>query len=237
MCVRARLVASIVAVLVAIQGQGVSADDDFNSFMSSLSFNWQNQFSDLRYQVDQLKKNDPEKYQQLASSLGLKPGASINVPSLFNAKWASGFVSAAGLYTPPEHPAAEDTFDPESATPTATTKGPKPTKAPATSDKHKKTDDAASATADDMDNVETSESRKHKSTKSKARSTSAKDDENALDDVDHSTYVQNGNPIVGDISNLHAPIKPTGQAYSGATLKATTASAYIALPLALWALL
>ncbi|KAJ2582221.1 hypothetical protein GGH95_001654 [Coemansia sp. RSA 1836] len=82
--------------------------------MSSLSYNWQNEFSDLRYQIDQLQKTDPAKYSALGASLGLKPGQQIQVPSQYSPQWASQFVMAAGLYTPPA-----PTFDPASATPTA----------------------------------------------------------------------------------------------------------------------
>ncbi|KAJ2842185.1 hypothetical protein J3B02_005654, partial [Coemansia erecta] len=91
-----------------------AADTDYDKFMSSLSYNWQNEFSDLRYQVAQLQKDDPQAYSQLAAQLGLKADANIDVPSQFNADWASKFVQAAGLYTPPAA-----TFDPAQAKPTA----------------------------------------------------------------------------------------------------------------------
>ncbi|KAJ2034267.1 hypothetical protein GGI13_003715 [Coemansia sp. RSA 455] len=81
--------------------------------MSSLSYNWQNEFSDLRYQVDQLQKTDPAKYSALGANLGLKPGQQVQVPSQYSPQWASQFVMAAGLYTPPA-----PTFDPATATPT-----------------------------------------------------------------------------------------------------------------------
>ncbi|KAJ2632440.1 hypothetical protein H4R22_001252 [Coemansia sp. RSA 1290] len=164
--------------------------------MSSLSYNWQNQFSDLRYQVDQLQKTDPEKYAQLAASLGLKPGAKINVPSQYSPEWASMFVQAANLYTPPVHTQEDPTVVP---TPTSSPSG-------------SHSDLTVQLITDFSDSASGEEP-----------SASGSDSLAATEGLDtaesnENTSTQYGNPIVGDYNGAESPIVPTGQGYSAATI-------------------
>ncbi|KAJ2160527.1 hypothetical protein GGF46_002176 [Coemansia sp. RSA 552] len=197
--------------------------EDYESFMSSLSYNWQNQFSDLRYQVDHLQKVDPQKYDQLAAELGLKPGTKISVPSQYSPKWASKFVDAAQLYTPPA--ATHATDDLEVATPTA----------PATDDaggsltelvhfittldkdNDDDDDDDDKSGGDDKGDKQSSKSRDH--SQSKDSSDQDESDDEGLDDAEEavSTSTQFGNPVVGSFDGERTPVVPTGQGYSAAT--------------------
>ncbi|KAJ2557466.1 hypothetical protein EV175_001334 [Coemansia sp. RSA 1933] len=173
---------------------------DYDNFMSSLSYNWQDEFSDLRYQVDQLQKTDPLKYQQLAAQLGLKPGAQIDVPSQYNAVWASKFVMGAGLYTPPA-----PSIDPAQATPTgsasvavtAVTTGSPTTTAGEQSVEISTRSDGSVVTIEHSSSMET------------------EDADNGLDSTT-SVFEQDGNPIVGSLNTDFNPIAPTGTGYSGA---------------------
>ncbi|KAI8321388.1 hypothetical protein GQ54DRAFT_311837 [Martensiomyces pterosporus] len=226
-----RASAHITAIAVALIAAGarVGADDSYNSFMNSLSSNWQNEFSDLRYQVDQLQKTDPQKYQALALSLGLKPGMQVSVPSLFDAQWASMFVNAAGLYTPPAPTLPAATYNPANALPTASVFIPTVSVNVATATSGSQSHDVSAS--NDMESDGSSGA--HQKT-SKSKSHTAGDD--GLDDVDQDTSIQYGNPIVGDIGD-NTPIKPSGHGYSGAAMILAAASTYFALPIAMWALL
>ncbi|KAJ1945160.1 hypothetical protein FBU59_002390 [Linderina macrospora] len=194
------------------------SDDDYESFISSLSYNWQNEFSDLRYQVDQLQKDDPQKYQALALALGLKPGMAIDVPSQYNAMWASQFVQAAGLYTPPA-PKPATTFDETKATPTKDSSDsinisisvPTP---------------SATSTGDNSSKDAESSDGESKSGKGNSKKPSSDSDDSAADDDDddasssHSksknTSVQYGNPVVSNLNFQTQGVKPTGTGYNGA---------------------
>ncbi|KAJ1665780.1 hypothetical protein IW140_003295 [Coemansia sp. RSA 1813] len=186
---------------------------DYDNFMSSLSYNWQNEFSDLRYQVDQLQKTDPLKYQQLAAQLGLKPGAQIDVPSQFNGVWASKFVMGAGLYTPPAAPTQAATFDPSQA---------KPTDGSSLLITAVLTGNSATPSAtDDGQSVEVSTLSDGSVTTvehSNGSSDDAEDVASDLDSADPSTsmFEQDGNPIVGNFNTDFTPIAPTGIGYSAA---------------------
>ncbi|KAJ1721021.1 hypothetical protein LPJ53_004412 [Coemansia erecta] len=227
-----------VAATLAITVAG-AADTDYDQFISSLSYNWQNEFSDLRYQVAQLQQDDPSQYSQLAAALGLKAGATINVPSQYDPVWASKFVQAAGLYTPPAAP----TFDPAQATPTAAAQNSDSlgdnlfaSALQAKPSDQEDSDDSDSQDNGDDDSGDSKGTASHKSTKSSNSSknskssshhkTSSADDDNesdageSLDDEDEgdgSTSQQFGNPIVGSLNTNDGPIIPSGQGYSGGT--------------------
>ncbi|KAJ2382964.1 hypothetical protein H4S02_005510 [Coemansia sp. RSA 2611] len=177
--------------------------------MSSLSYNWQNEFSDLRYQVDQLQKTDPAKYSALGASLGLKAGQQIQVPSQYSPQWASQFVMAAGLYTPPPPSAA--TFNPASATPTAvvaTTTGPLTPTGISISGLMISTTATATATASgssaEITNDTHSSGGSHHS--GDAEATAGLDTQN--------TSSQFGNPIAGNLNTDDTPIIPSGIGYN-----------------------
>ncbi|KAJ2687848.1 hypothetical protein GGH99_003170 [Coemansia sp. RSA 1285] len=223
---------------------GVLGDTtDYDNFMSSLSYNWQNEFSDLRYQVDQLQKTDPLKYQQLAAQLGLKPGTQIDVPSQFNDKWASKFVMAAGLYTPPA-PTQAATFNPSEASPTGAssqllitavkTDGESATPLPSSGD------ESADLSAMSGDSAVTAAS-DHSShdAKHSSHGDNSEDATSGLDDaIDSSTSVfqQNGNPVVGSINTDFNPIVPSGTGYS-ASSAVVPIQAYAVLATAITSLL
>ncbi|KAJ2078641.1 hypothetical protein H4R24_004341 [Coemansia sp. RSA 988] len=168
--------------------------------MSSLSYNWQNEFSDLRYQLDGLQKEDPEKYNQLAASLGLKPGTKISVPSQYSPQWASKFVSAANLYTPPVE-TADSTLV---ATPTISKISTE------TDNSNSAVTHLITATDDVSENESGSESDKV------SGGSDSEDTEiiSGLDENTDPTDTQFGNPIVGSMDNNGSPIMPTGQGYS-----------------------
>ncbi|KAJ2725636.1 hypothetical protein GGI07_001136 [Coemansia sp. Benny D115] len=224
-------------LLLAVRAE----DTDYDSFMASLSYNWQNEFSDLRYQVAQLQKDNPQQYNQLAAQLGLKQGASINVPSQFDAGWASKFVQAAGLYTPPAVTQAAATFDPLEAKPTAAQAASlddgnlfaSALKATPTAASKDADDDDSDSQDDDGENDDNSgnDSTHASSTKKKSSSSasgsksssksknSSSSDDSGDDNVDSEEEVsqQFGNPIVGSLNTDNAPIVPSGQGYSSAT--------------------
>ncbi|KAJ2684737.1 hypothetical protein IWW39_004734 [Coemansia spiralis] len=178
----------------------VRGDADFDNFMSSLSYNWQNEFSDLRYQIDQLQKTDPAKYSALGASLGLKAGQQIQVPSQYSPQWASQFVMAAGLYTPPPPSAA--TFNPASATPTAvvaTTTGPLTPTGISISGLMIST----TATATITNDTHSSGGSHHSGD---AEATAGLDTQN--------TSSQFGNPIAGNLNTDDTPIIPSGIGYN-----------------------
>ncbi|KAJ2490387.1 hypothetical protein IWW37_003204 [Coemansia sp. RSA 2050] len=185
----------------------VRGDTDFDNFMSSLSYNWQNEFSDLRYQVDQLQKTDPAKYNALGASLGLKAGQQIQVPSQFSPQWASQFVMAAGLYTPPA-----PTFDPATATPTAvvaTTTGPLTPTGISISGLMIST--TGTATVSGSSAEITSGNDIHSS----GGSHHSGDSEEATAGLDtQNTSSQFGNPITGDLNTNDTPIVPSGIGYN-----------------------
>ncbi|KAJ1822689.1 hypothetical protein LPJ56_000718 [Coemansia sp. RSA 2599] len=225
-------------VLVAI-----AADTDYDKFMNSLSYNWQNEFSDLRYQVAQLQKDDPQAYSQLAAQLGLKAGANIDVPSQFNAQWASKFVQAAGLYTPPAA-----TFDPAQAKPTAADQPDKENldgnlfasalAAETTGSNENSSDgDVSDSKGNDSSDIEDLLS-SHSGSKTKGSSSSSHhktsashedgddDSEGNSDDgeeKDNDTSQQFGNPVVGNLNTDNTPIVPSGQGYSAGQALAISA--------------
>ncbi|KAJ1904743.1 hypothetical protein LPJ81_002320 [Coemansia sp. IMI 209127] len=177
--------------------------------MSSLSYNWQNEFSDLRYQVDQLQKTDPLKYQQLAATLGLKPGQQIDVPSQFDGVWASKFVMGADLYTPPV-PTAADTFDPSQATPTGSVASLLSTAG---------ITDSAAVSTQNEESVSTMSGGSVVTLEHSHRSSGGSSDDEGLDSLAASStslFQQNGNPIVGMLNTNYSPIVPTGIGYSKA---------------------
>ncbi|KAJ2786346.1 hypothetical protein GGI15_001592 [Coemansia interrupta] len=207
-----------------------ATDTDYDQFISSLSYNWQNEFSDLRYQVAQLQQDDPAQYSQLAAALGLKAGATISVPSQYDPVWASKFVQAAGLYTPPA-----PTFDPAQATPTAAAQQQNSDNlsdnlfASALQEKPSEqedgSDDGGGASDEGEDSVSHKSSKSSKSSKgsktaTQHRTSSADDESDAgesLDDEeDVTTSQQFGNPIVGSLNTNDGPIIPSGQGYSAA---------------------
>ncbi|KAJ1871979.1 hypothetical protein LPJ57_005127 [Coemansia sp. RSA 486] len=256
MLVHAALAAISTVALVTI-----AADTDYQSFMDSLSYNWQNEFSDLRYQIVQLQKDDPQAYSQLAAQMGLKAGATISIPSQFDKTWASMFVQAAGLYTPPAA-----TFDPAQAKPTATDQADennldgnlfasaleaKPSSK--NSEDKENTDDNESDNSDDSNDDNSSDdgndiedllsshskskgsssSSHHKSTKSQDDADSDADSEdNGDEDDDDNTSQQFGNPVVGNLNTGNTPIVPTGQGYSSAGALAVGALS-LAMPVVL----
>ncbi|KAJ2883798.1 hypothetical protein IWW38_005503, partial [Coemansia aciculifera] len=193
-------------------------DSDFDGFMSSLSYNWQNEFSDLRYQVDQLQKTDPAKYSALGASLGLKPGQQVQVPSQFSPQWASQFVMAAGLYTPPA-----PTFDPATATPTATAAAAVsvgvsgisisglmvvPTTASGS---------AISSSDDGDDGGSESGSGSHGAGAAATGGLDSHHHSSAKPSSSTSESVQFGNPIAGNLNTADTPIVPTGIGYNQGT--------------------
>ncbi|KAJ2064897.1 hypothetical protein GGI17_000704 [Coemansia sp. S146] len=196
--------------------------------MSSLSYNWQNEFSDLRYQIDQLQKTDPAKYSALGASLGLKPGQQIQVPSQYSPQWASQFVMAAGLYTPPA-----PTFDPASATPTTGSAAPSgisisglmiSTTATATATATVTASGSATGSGSGSAAV-TGDS--HHSSESKSQHSG--DAATAGLDTE-SGSPQFGNPIAGNINTNATPIIPSGIGYSSAS-KYTCSLVLLIVPL------
>ncbi|KAJ1849595.1 hypothetical protein LPJ70_000377 [Coemansia sp. RSA 2708] len=212
----------------------VQADADYDSFMSSLSYNWQNEFSDLRYQVEQLQKNDPQKYSQLAASLGLKAGTKISIPSQYSPDWASKFVQAANLYTPPQNTNddAKDVATPtnsliesiENLTQLIT----------ATANDDGEDSDSKSDGSDDEDHSDQSD---EKSNDDSASTDGDGEAASGLDSDGGSTSTQFGNPIVGNFNGANTPIVPTGQGYSAAASVRPLAIHIMAtLSLAIWLL-
>ncbi|KAJ2794785.1 hypothetical protein H4R21_005363 [Coemansia helicoidea] len=203
----------LVLLLLLLLAGAARGDSDYDSFMSSLSYNWQNEFVDLRYQLDDLQRNDPDQYNQLAASLGLKPGTKISVPSQYSPEWASKFVAAAHLYTPPA-PSDDATQLP---TPTSASADDSKSSSGSTASSHHTTshggtdddhsDDGDSSTLDaedDLDSPDGSSARSSSST-SKSKSRTSKTDGGST---------QFGNPVVGSIGD--GPIVPSGQGYSAA---------------------
>ncbi|KAJ2480746.1 hypothetical protein IWW56_002259 [Coemansia sp. RSA 2131] len=196
-------------------------DTDYDNFMSSLSFNWQNEFSDLRYQVDQLQKTDPQKYNELAASLGLKPGTKVSIPSQYSPVWASKFVQAAGLYTPPATVAEDATHVP---TPTSSLQSIDDLTQliTVTADDNTKSDDSDGSDESDGSegsngSVELDDNHSH----GKSNDGNSSDDTGGASGLDtpdeDNTSLQFGNPIVGGFSGGNTPIVPSGQGYSTAT--------------------
>ncbi|KAJ2373819.1 hypothetical protein IW150_003432 [Coemansia sp. RSA 2607] len=233
-------------VATSVIAMANAADTDYDQFISSLSYNWQNEFSDLRYQVAQLQQDNPSQYSQLAAALGVKAGSSIDVPSQYNPVWASKFVQAAGLYTPPAAP----TFDPAQAKPTAAADNTDNLGdnlfASALEAKPSDQEDSADNSQGSDDSDDSQGTTSHKSSKnskstnaSSHHKTSSGDDESdsgdGLDDEDDSdatTSQQFGNPIVGSLNTDDGPIIPSGQGYSGAT---TLVAGFLTLALPLLA--
>ncbi|KAJ2503329.1 hypothetical protein GGH96_000350 [Coemansia sp. RSA 1972] len=207
---------------------GTMGDSDYDSFMSSLSFNWQNEFSDLRYQVDQLQKTDPQKYNELAASLGLKPGTKVSIPSQYSPVWASKFVQAAGLYTPPATVAEDPTHVPtptnsslksiDDLTQLITVTADDSTKSDG-SDESDSTD--GSDATDGSEGSNNAESDDTHSNGKKSNDGNSSDDTGGASGLDtpdeENTSQQFGNPIVGGFSGGNTPIVPSGQGYSAAT--------------------
>ncbi|KAI9501183.1 hypothetical protein BX070DRAFT_228472 [Coemansia spiralis] len=187
---------------------GTTADTaDYASFMSSLSYNWQNEFSDLRYQVEQLQHTDPQQYQQLAAQLGLKPGTQIDVPSQFDATWASKFVAAAQLYTPPA--ATVETM--------LETGGASTINSGLLITAQVTASVGASDLEGDSASVNESESDGGDSSHGAHKHSSGTSDEGATDGLDSEpTFTQNGNPVVGQLNTANTPIVPSGHGYSAA---------------------
>ncbi|KAJ2137034.1 hypothetical protein IW136_003668 [Coemansia sp. RSA 678] len=211
------------AVLLLLSTSALG-DSDYDSFMSSLSFNWQNEFSDLRYQVDQLQKTDPQKYNELAASLGLKPGTKVSIPSQYSPVWASKFVQAAGLYTPPATTAEDATRVPTPTNSSLQSIDDLTQLITVTADDSTKSDDSdGSDEPDESDategsqgshGAESDDTHSHKSNNSSDDSGGA----SGLDTPDEeNTSLQFGNPIVGGFSGGNTPIVPTGQGYSAAS--------------------
>ncbi|KAJ2813799.1 hypothetical protein H4S07_000405 [Coemansia furcata] len=196
----------------------VRGDADFDGFMSSLSYNWQNEFSDLRYQIDQLQKTDPAKYQALGASMGLKPGQQVQVPSQYSPQWASQFVMAAGLYTPPA-----PTFNPASATPTATGASLLPVSISGlmistTATASATATAAVSTTAQITGHSDGGSSAAQHSGGSSAGHHSSGGDAAATAGLDtQSVSEQFGNPIAGNLNTNATPIIPSGIGYNGGT--------------------
>ncbi|KAJ1780209.1 hypothetical protein LPJ77_000682 [Coemansia sp. RSA 2523] len=217
-----------VILLLSISALG---DSDYDSFMSSLSFNWQNEFSDLRYQVDQLQKTDPQKYNELAASLGLKPGTKVSIPSQYSPVWASKFVQAAGLYTPPATTAEDPTHVPTPTNSSLQSIDDLTQLITVTADDSTKSDDSdGSDEEDESDATEGSdgsqgshsaESDDNHSNGKKSNDGNSSDDTGGASGLDtpdeENTSLQFGNPIVGGFSGGNTPIVPTGQGYSAAT--------------------
>ncbi|KAJ2804133.1 hypothetical protein H4R20_002625 [Coemansia guatemalensis] len=175
---------------------------DYDNFMSSLSYNWQNEFSDLRYQLDALQKEDPEKYSQLAASLGLKPGTKISVPSQYSPEWASKFVTAANLYTPP-----------------AATADPTLVATPTISKVTAESDNSDSAVTHLITEIDSESGSASDGESEKGSDGSNSEDTEATSGLDENTEpadTQFGNPIVGSMDDDGSPIMPTGQGYSAA---------------------
>ncbi|KAJ1948547.1 hypothetical protein EC988_005133 [Linderina pennispora] len=204
------------------------SDDDYSSFISSLSYNWQNEYSDLRFQVNQLQKNDPQQYQALVLALGLKPGSTVSVPSEYDEKWASKFVQAVGLYTPPA-PNSEQTFDEAKATPT---KGSDdsgnivisvPTHSPtSSSDDGSDMESSEGADSGDVSGSDGSKSASKKKKPASASGDSSADEESTLSSrKSKSSSVQYGNPVVSNLDFQTQGIRPTGTGYSAAALAST----------------
>ncbi|KAJ2744475.1 hypothetical protein GGI20_002949 [Coemansia sp. BCRC 34301] len=201
-----KVIVFIVASLCVVKG-----DADFDGFMSSLSYNWQNEFSDLRYQVDQLQKTDPAKYSALGASLGLKPGQQIQVPSQYSPQWASQFVMAAGLYTPPA-----PTFDPATATPTPTTALAGSSSLAGISISGLMQPTVTGSNGAPSSSVESSEASSGGLSGSGSHHGDA-----ATSGLDTSSSVsqQFGNPIAGNLNTDDTPIIPSGIGYNtGATI-------------------
>ncbi|KAJ2007637.1 hypothetical protein H4R26_000657 [Coemansia thaxteri] len=212
---RLTLASVMLGCLVAV----VRSDSDFDGFMSSLSYNWQNEFSDLRYQVDQLQKTDPQKYSALAASLGLKPGMQVSVPSQFSPAWASQFVMAAGLYTPPVH--------------TVDTAVPTPTQSLASIDTQATGSVTPTGisisglmdfTSNSSGNSQAATSGGHASsgghTSSDGSHHHSDDGTAGLDQSSSQGSPQFGNPVVGNLNTDDAPIIPSGTGYSTSAPKA-----------------
>ncbi|PIA14750.1 hypothetical protein COEREDRAFT_82505 [Coemansia reversa NRRL 1564] len=211
-------------LVVLVADRVVGDTTDYDNFMSSLSYNWQNEFSGLRYQLDSLQKEDPDQYNQLAASLGLKPGTKISIPSLYSPQWASKFVAAADLYTPPAVTA--------DSTPAAT-----PTISKGSTDKSESgsvVTHLTTATDDVSDNSSDSES-EGSSEASDSKDTEATEATSGLDENTDSADTQFGNPIVGTIDNNDSPIIPTGHGYSTAsTVRPATISVFGVLSATTW---
>ncbi|KAJ2355097.1 hypothetical protein IWW50_002829 [Coemansia erecta] len=211
------------AVVLLLSTGSVLGDTDYESFMSSLSDNWQNEFSDLRYQVEQLQKTDPQKYSQLAASLGLKSGTKISIPSQYSPEWASKFVQAAGLYTPPPATVADDPMSVATPTSNLIHSIGEITQQQSTATADSDDDDGSSDSLDD-DDADDSNSSKNK--KPAAGGKSSNDDGSSGDGGgtsgldatdDENTDTQYGNPVVGNFNGGNTPIVPSGQGYSAAT--------------------
>ncbi|KAJ2785881.1 hypothetical protein H4R18_000270 [Coemansia javaensis] len=224
-------------VVAALLLGGALGDSDYDNFMSSLSYNWQNEFADLRYQLDDMQRNDPDQYSQLAASMGLKPGTKISIPSEYSPEWASRFVAAAHLYTPPA-PSAADTDAPTATgtddsdddhsgasstlgtvhrpTTSSTKSGSKDQSDGSDDGDNMSTDDSGSGDSADGEDSESDSSPATSKSKSKSKSstksTASSDDGDADSDGGSTQF---GNPIVGDVNN-NTPIRPTGQGYSAA---------------------
>ncbi|KAJ1893784.1 hypothetical protein LPJ66_005555 [Kickxella alabastrina] len=231
---------SISIVLFGISLVIAQKDKAFESFMSNLSYNWQNEFPDLRYQVARLQQDDPAKYNELVAQLGLKAGSQISIPSQFNYAWASQFVMAAGIYKPTAHQEA----NPQEAKPTGNTDktdgdsfqsalgmltGFDQTNTATKINSNNKDDhnDGGELSSVVIVNEEDNKSRTSTSTtptrSSSTRSTgptSKSSDINNDDDNDNNkdskASQQFGNPIVGSINKDNVQIIPSGQGYSGA---------------------
>ncbi|KAJ1726972.1 hypothetical protein LPJ61_004841 [Coemansia biformis] len=218
--------------------------------MSSLSYNWQNEFVDLRYQVDDLQRNDPDQYNQLATAMGLKPGAKISIPSEYSPEWASRFVAAAHLYTPAaateEATQAPTPTNVDNSAASSTHESIHLVTAHSSEASDSPDDGSLSDEEDGSSSGGRSSSRGSSSSKHASKSTSRSDasgandsgsePDNGIDQASDDASVQFGNPVVGNMSN--GPVVPTGQGYSAAaTLHPRGIPAPGAALLALWLLL
>ncbi|ORX73089.1 hypothetical protein DL89DRAFT_87903 [Linderina pennispora] len=196
------------------------SDDDYSSFISSLSYNWQNEYSDLRFQVNQLQKNDPQQYQALVLALGLKPGV--------YSQRAVGVRREVGIEVCPA-PNSEQTFDEAKATPTKGTddSGNIVISVPTHSPTSSSDDGSDMESSEGTDSGDVSGSEGSKSASKKKKPASASGDSSADEESTPSSHksksssVQYGNPVVSNLDFQTQGVRPTGTGYNAAALAST----------------